>query len=242
MINIINIVMNKTEDLLFGDLRRIHRAISRAVETSAARFDDVVAAKEDDPATYLGFALYLRTLFELFIAHHHGEDTIGFPALEAGSKEFDLEPLRADHQRMHPLLLEGRQLAENILTRASTVSPEDDARLGEIIVQLAELWTAHVGPEETCFGCDLAMTCLTARERDRLTHELSRHGQQALKPMSRTAPFLYYNLDPDDRAAIVKPIPGFVVRLLFGVVWKHSWQPMAPFLLIDPAADSRTRV
>ena len=234
--------MNTREDLLFGDLRRIHQAITRALETSSARFDQVIAAKEDDAATYVGFALYLKTLFELFVSHHHGEDTIGFPALEARSREFDLEALRQDHHRMHPLLLEGKQLAEKILRRTSTVSPDDDARLREIIVQLSRLWTAHVGPEETCFSCELAMTCLTAGERDRLTHELSRHGQQALKPMSRFAAFIYYHLDQDDQAAFVKPIPGFVARFLIEIVWKGSWKPMLPFLLPEAAPGNRLRV
>ena len=51
------------------------------------------------------------------------------------------------------------------------------------------------------------------------------------------APFLLFNVTPDDRALLTQAIPPIVVQQLVPITWKDKWVSMKPFLLTESYAD-----
>jgi hypothetical protein len=56
-------------------------------------------------------------------------------------------------------------------------------------------------------------------------------SQKHLHAPAVEMPFVLFNLEPEDRAAMAGMLPPVVTQQLVPVAWRAQWAPMQPFLL-----------
>ncbi|GAA1008571.1 hypothetical protein Aple_100220 [Acrocarpospora pleiomorpha] len=99
------------------------------------------------PARAKALAEYVRLMTEEIHLHHHGEDTIGWPIIQASAGHaVDLEPLTADHDQLDPILDRLRGASALLVTR-----PDDPAArqtLATDSIVLRDLLDEHIEEEE----------------------------------------------------------------------------------------------
>ncbi len=96
---------------------------------------------------------------------------------------------------------------------------------------LNDLWHNHIPIEEKYFSPQECERMLTPEENARLEGAMGKHAAEHAMPNELVVPFVLYNLEPDDRAAMAFSYPPVITQQLVPVVWKQAWAPMQPFLL-----------
>ncbi len=72
---------------------------------------------------------------------------------------------------------------------------------------------------------------IPVEEHKRLAVEHSQHGMKRAQPPFLVVPFLLYNLKPDSRKAMSKPMPALLTMFIMPVMWRQKWIKMKPYLL-----------
>ena len=205
-----------------GDLVRVHRAITRAVNVAQEYGTAYATSDYPNPGTQKGYLTYVRCLAAMLHAHHVTEDEAMFPALRDRLPNAPYEALMAQHSAMVPVL-KGIE--------AAVARTGDLTGLNPALLRIGELWNTHIALEETHFGPDAVAASLTMEERVRAGQLTARQAARHQRPLVLLIPFLLYNMEPQDRAVMFQLMPSFVPVLLR--LFKPRWRRMIPFLLID---------
>ncbi len=123
-----------------GDLRRIHLAITRALDI-AIEHSSVV----DSVST--GFINYVESWLSLLHSHHLVEDELIFPYLKEKITDVPFDLMEAQHQEMLPVLdeIEARLTAiKQRQIQAVRLLPE----LNRQLIKLRDIWQPHFQTEE----------------------------------------------------------------------------------------------
>jgi hemerythrin-like domain-containing protein len=97
---------NPPQPEIGGDLIRVHRALSRAVEVAQTYAARIAAVGYPDNQILKGYLTYVRCLVRLLHAHHVTEDKAMFPHLQHKLPDPPIQLLTAQHHQMDPILKE----------------------------------------------------------------------------------------------------------------------------------------
>jgi hypothetical protein len=109
-----------------------------------------------------------------------------------------------------------------------------EAWLGELVAALAIVeprWRTHIALEEQTATQELLDRMMPHEEQLGLLKTLAEHGQKNGHVPQLALPFLVYNLEGADRAAISRVLPPQVIGELVPGPWRAAWSTMQPFLL-----------
>ena len=214
--------MNETSPIIEG-LLKIHKIITRGLTTSIRKCDEYLEKQGIPEAEAAGFSMYVATLKWVTHAHHLSEDEIAFPYFN-GHLEAPYDRLKNDHQIIATLL-------ERIDQCLPDLSSGGVGRLREVLGEIEKLWIPHIRTEEESFTAEKVHSAVGMTEQQNIAEKLVVHGSQNAGPGPLAVPFMFYNLEPGDRAVFMMPFPWIVKRFLVPVVWKRQWKQMSPFLL-----------
>jgi hemerythrin-like domain-containing protein len=213
--------MSETSPLIEG-LFSIHRIITRGLNNSIRKCDEYILRQNIPADEITGFSMYVTTLKQITHSHHLSEDEIAFPFM----KNYIDAPYRIlmdDHIRIaHDI-----DNLDQILVRLSS---DNIARLRTALGEFEKLWTPHIKTEEENFTAEKLNKVGTEKQLN-LVKELSAHGMKNAGRGSLALPFMFYNLEGNDRESFMKPFPMVVKKLLVPIIWKNQWRPMIPFLM-----------
>jgi hemerythrin-like domain-containing protein len=210
------------DDANFGaDLIRIHKAMTRGLRVSVEASAPDGGGAYPPPDLDGGLGRYVRALIAVLHVHHHGEDDLAWPYLEARMPDAPYEILTTQHATMSVLLEEA----------GAALSAGDVGSLHDQLNDVNALWREHIEREEDAFSVEATEDALTPEEQRQVTRKVERHAQLHSWPPRLVVPFMLYNLEPEDRVVLEKTIPGFVTKIVVPVVWKRAWAPMKPYLL-----------
>jgi hemerythrin-like domain-containing protein len=211
-----------------GDLVRVHRSISRAVDVAHTHAAQYASRGYPDQQTLKGYLTYVKCLVRLLHAHHITEDKAMFPHLRDMLPDAPIQELTAQHLQMDPLLKE----IKGILNRTKSAKPTATMDLLEdVLYRTKMLWRKHIKQEEAAFGPEAIEPYISMAERRRAGRITANYSARHQFPLSLILPFLLYNMTLEDRGVMLQLMPPFIPFLL--VVWKSRWKVMAPFLLTD---------
>jgi hemerythrin-like domain-containing protein len=216
---------NSHQPEIGGDLIRVHRSISRAVEVA---YKQIAAAEHPDKRICKGYLTYVRCLVRLLHAHHVTEDKAMFPHLMHKLPHAPIQELTAQHQAMDPVLNKIKDEL-NYLFRKSPTATKDI--LEDELYRIQEMWREHVVLEESAYSPDAIEPYLSMEERQKAARITAAHSARHQFPLSLMIPFLLYNMPPSDRIIMLKLMPSIMPAML--KIWKPRWSIMAPFLLKD---------
>jgi hemerythrin-like domain-containing protein len=210
------------------DLLRIHRVISRGLFVSVTKGVDFVLAGFPDPGLRQGYVAYTQSLATVLDAHHLGEDEIVFPSLREKITAAPYERLTRHHQEIVVLL---NSAGKAIKLVAEKGDQADLAELVRLLRKVADIWRPHIQAEEFYFSEEALAAAVSPEEQERLSTALAKHSQEHAVPPTLALPFVLFNLEAEDRAAMAASLPVMVVQELIPKGWKAQWAPMKPFLL-----------
>ncbi len=204
-------------------LIRIHKVITRALAVSLQNSQGA----SPQPDWRDGFQRYEQTFYTSLLSHHDGEDEIGFPFLKKKLPEAPFDILSQQHRLMIPIL---NRINDWCNTGSSAWEAAKLAGLHSALVDLHDLWHNHIPSEESQFSPSECERLLTPEENAQLDGQLGEFSARHALPGEHVLPFVLYNLEGDDRAAMALSFPPVVTQLV-NSAWKPAWAPMQPFLL-----------
>ncbi len=207
-----------------ASLIRIHKVMTRALVVSL-RFSQESGPR---PEWREGFQRYVQTFFTSILSHHDGEDEIGFPFLKKKLPDGPFDVLSQQHRLMIPILDKINAWCNRGAAAWNAGALSD---LHSTVSDLNDLWHNHIPIEESHFSPQECERLLTPEENAALDGQLAGHAAQHSLPSEHVLPFVLYNLEGDDRAAMALSFPPVVSQQLVPVVWKPAWEPMKPFFL-----------
>jgi hemerythrin-like domain-containing protein len=213
-----------------GDLVRIHRLITRALDVSAENFQSLSQGLDMDRPNRDGFISYVQSLVIVIHGHHTLEDEIFFPFFKGRMQGVQFDTFTIDHNIIKELL-EHMSVALDLLT-ADTKIAEVSGRQYELLQKMIGRWHPHIKKEENTFTREHVEAVAGAEELVRLSEEIAKYNQEHSQPLELVVPFLIYNLEPKDRAIFSQRIPSFILDDLVPGDWREIWEPMKPFLLV----------
>ena len=209
-----------------GDLVRIHKVVTRALEVSRQNSQEKAPAEVDRA----GFAIYVRALTILLHSHHLGEDELAFPFWRTKLPDGPFDLLSEQHRQMTGML---EQIEDWLGAETAAWQPDKIAGVNQTFTKLQTIWLSHIAVEEANMGPENARRYMTPEENAQLGSQMAEHGQAHSQPGELVIPFVIYNLAREDRAEFVKLMPPVMVQQLVPFAWKATWAPMTPFLLAE---------
>jgi hemerythrin-like domain-containing protein len=219
---------NQNQPGLAQDLLRIHRVLTRALKVVVDRGEEFVQAGFPDAGMRKGFTDYTHSLAVVLDGHHVGEDEIAFPLLKEKIPAAPYDRLAKNHQEIVGLL-DSLQPA----TAAVAAGSDESAltRLVDGVCQIYDIWRPHIQTEEHYFNPEALAEVMGPEEQGRASAGMAKHAQEHANPPFLAIPFVLYNLEPEDRAAMAAGMPPELVNELVPHAWKDQWAAMKPFLL-----------
>lgn len=216
-------------DTLVSDLLRFHHAITRGMNVSFKRARAFARDGFPDAGTRRGFLDYVHCTVVLTVAHHDTEDDIVFPEFRKRLPGAPYDELDDQHEKLLPLL---EAVGESVKAGVDG-APERQwlPALADQVERLGMMWRAHIDLEERHFTEESVARVFSPAEQDELGRRASDHGQKRAQPPSLLVPFVLFNLEDAERAALAARLPPPVMQHLVPVEWKDAWAPMKPFLL-----------
>ncbi|GAA0396383.1 hypothetical protein Acor_49160 [Acrocarpospora corrugata] len=99
------------------------------------------------PARAKALAEYVRLMTEEIHLHHHGEDTVGWPIIQASAGHaVDLEPFTADHDQLDPILDRLRRASTLLVTHPGDLTARETLATDSTV--LRDLLDEHIDEEE----------------------------------------------------------------------------------------------
>ena len=218
--------MSATNSICIGSsaLIRIHKVVTRGLSISM----QCSRGTGPEPDLRDGFQRFVQALYSGFVVHNDGEDEIAFPLFKMSFADGPFEVLSSQHRQMMPLLDKVNAWCNQGSTAWETASI---AGLHSTLSELNSLWHKHFPIEQILFGPRECERMLTPEENAWLDEQLAVHAAQYSHPGELVLPFILYNLEGDDRAAMSSAMPQVIAEQLVPFDWKPSWAPMHPFLL-----------
>jgi hemerythrin-like domain-containing protein len=206
-----------------GGLSRIHKIISRGLNTSIRKCDEYVMKQGIPPREAEGFSMYVTTLKSITHSHHLSEDEIAFPYFKDNIKA-PYNRLKDDHNAIEYVL-------DKLEQSLSEVNTKGVGNLRDVLGEFEMLWVPHIRIEEENFTSERLQAFAGIEEQLELVEKLGKHGSKNSGPGPLALPFMFYNLETSDRELFMEAFPWIVKKVLVPVVWKGQWKPMSPFLL-----------
>jgi hypothetical protein len=212
-----------------ADLLRIHRALTRGIQVSLQQGASFEQEGFPSPEVREGYLLYLKAMKGVLDAHHLTEEEITFPAMREKTPNVPFDKLLADHRAIVDVL----EALEPAAEAATADGAQADAlhELNGILGRLSRLWYPHIAKEESFWNPETIAALLSEEENLAIGRRTGEDSQKHLHAPAVELPFLLYNLEPEDRAIMMKPMPPAVTQELIPVAWREQWAPMKPFLL-----------
>ena len=213
---------------LAQDLIRIHRVITRGLTVGIAKGAEYLQSGVPQPQVFLGYSNYAHSLASVLGAHHQGEDQVAFPVLRIQLTSAPYERLSGDHHEIELLLDLIHQAVDDLAGNA----PKDGVRiLVDCLRRVYTLWVPHIQLEEYHFSREMIGAVMSLENQGQLSEAMGKHNQEHAGPPYWVVPFVLFNLEPEDRAAMAATFPPMIMDELVPKVWKDQWAPMKPFLL-----------
>jgi hemerythrin-like domain-containing protein len=219
---------NGSSSRLAQELLRIHRVISRGLIVSVTKGADFMQAGFPDPWMRKGYTDFTQSLATVLNAHHLGEDEIAFPYLRGKITAAPYERLARSHQEIVALLDSAGKALPPVAEKGDQA---ELAELLDVLRKISNIWRPHIQTEEFYFSDEALAAAVSPEEQERLSEAMARHGQEHAAPPALALPFVLFNLEAQDRAAMAASLPATVVEELIPKVWKEQWAAMKPFLL-----------
>lgn len=201
----------------------IHKIITRGLTVSLKKCDEYLKNKGMPAGEAEGFTTFVSTLTKVTHAHHLSEDEISFPYFREYI-EAPFDRLKEDHQAIiHVLDRIGRYLP--------CLTTDEITGLKDTLNEFQAIWVPHIQIEEENFTAQKVGERVSLKDQIAIARKLGDHGSRNSGPGPLALPFLFYNLEGNDREAFMKSFPMLVNILLVPVIWKSQWKPMSPFLL-----------
>ncbi len=208
---------------LVEGLLRIHKIISRGLSISMRKCDEYLGKEGIPSEEKEGFSMYVSTLKWVTHSHHLSEDEITFPYFK-DHIEAPYNRLKDDHTAIARLL----DTFDQCLLE---VSSGEVGKLREVLVEFDKMWAPHIKIEEDNFTSEKLHTVIGMKDQINLAKKIGEHGTKNSGPGPLSLPFLFYNLEGEDREAFMKPIPWIAKKVLVPIFWRSQWKPMSPFLM-----------
>ena len=214
--------MKETSPVVEG-LLMIHRIITRGLNTSIQQCEKYIDNKGIPGQEMEGYSKYLATLKWVMHAHHTTEDELGFPYFK-DHIEAPYDQLKKDHFTLALLL-------EKIEPSPSALHDGGIMNLREVLVEIKNLWTPHINIEQEKFSSENVNSFISMKEQIKLAKEFGEHSGKNAGPGPLALPFMFYDLEKEDREEFLKSFPWILKSFLVPVVWKRQWKSMIPYLL-----------
>lgn len=214
--------MVETNPLAKG-LFTIHKVITRGLRTSILKCDEYLGKQGIPTEEVAGFTIYLTSLKHITHSHHLSEDEIAFPIFR-DLIEAPYSHLMDDHIKIAGFL----KRLEQQLPGLSFVGI---GNLRTLLVEIENLWLPHIRIEEENFVSDRIDKVIEMEKQVKIVEKMSRHGIENSGPGPTSLPFLFYNLEENEREDFMMQFPWIVKKVLVPFIWKGQWKPMKPFLL-----------
>jgi hypothetical protein len=212
-----------------ADLLRIHRAITRGIQVSLQHSAAYAHDGFPDAEIQEGFLLYLQALKGVLDAHHLGEEEVTFPTLREKMPNVPYDKLLADHRAIVGVLEKLTKAAADVAEGAGSADALHE--LNGVLGGLSRLWYPHIAMEESFWNPAAITGLLSEEENIELGRKTGESSQKHLHAPAVEMPFVLFNLEPEDRAAMAGMLPPVVTQQLVPVAWRAQWAPMQPFLL-----------
>ena len=220
---------NSNQPTIAGDIRRIHLAITRALDVAIEHTSMFAETKSQDIFS-LGFINYVQSLLSLLHSHHLVEDEQIFPYLKTKLVNAPFELMEAQHQEMLPVLDEvEKQLAS--IEKNKLCSPKALIEFNQQLVLLREIWHPHIQTEEEYINDTQLDTIVDPQEQSKQSEAFAHYAGSHIVADYLVMPFILYNLEPEDRAAISQIFPPVVIQQLIPIDWRSQWESMSPFFV-----------
>ena len=206
-----------------GGLSRIHKIISRGLNTSIRKCDEYIMQKGIPAREAKGFSMYVTTLKCVTHSHHLSEEDIAFPYF----KDNIMAPynrLKDDHNAIAYIL-------DKLEQSLSEINTKGVGKLREVLGEFEMIWVPHIRIEEENFTAERLLAFVGMKEQLELAEKLGKHGSKNSGPGPLALPFMFYNLEPIDREDFMMAFPWIVKKVLVPIIWKGQWKAMSPFLL-----------
>jgi hemerythrin-like domain-containing protein len=176
-----------------------------------------------------GFLKYLQSFSTYLEGHHLIENEKIFPYFKDKLPEVPYKKLMAEHTEIKAAL----QKINNGITVLK--SEKDELRSLKLfkscLSQIDIIWQPHIQIEELQLYEQIGSLKINSNEMNRLINEAKEFFQEHFGPEYLIAPFILYNLSPEDRKLQAKRFPEIVTKKLIPIDWKDKWTPMKPFLI-----------
>lgn len=213
---------------LAQDLIRIHRVITRGLIVGIAKGAAYLQSGFPQPQVFTGYSNYAHSLASVLGAHHQGEDQVAFPVLRIQLTSAPFEQLSADHHKIELLLDSIHQAIADL----SADAPKEGVRiLVDCLRKVYAIWVPHIQLEEHHFSREMIGSVMSLDNQRQLSEAMGKYSQEHAGPPYWVIPFVLFNLEPDDRAAMAASFPPMITDELVPKVWKDQWAPMKSFLL-----------
>jgi hypothetical protein len=216
------------EPNLAQDLVRIHKVITRGLTVGLSEAERFWRQGFPDDRLRQGFTDYVRALVAVLGAHHMGEDEVAFPVLRVCVPAAPYEDLYAAHREIGALLGPVRKATDKV---AAGGGEADLTALIDYLQRVSSPWHPHYRLEEEHFSEEALAAAMDKAAQASASAAMAKHSQDHASPAYLVLPFVLYNLEAEDRAAMAATLPSTVVEDLIPKVWKGQWAPMEPFLL-----------
>jgi hemerythrin-like domain-containing protein len=222
--------MNKEDGTMTGmspiveSLLCVHKIISRALHVSIQKCDGYLGTQGIPPEEAAGFLLYVTTLKWVTHSHHLTEDEMVFPYFR-DKVEAPYTRLEGDHKVIARILVDLDKCLPEI-------SSGGVIKLRDALAEFDKLWGPHISIEEEHFTADKLKAVAGMEEQVNYVARFAEHGKKNAGPGPLALPFMFYNLEGTDREDFLIPFPWIVKKVLVPVIWRGTWKPMRPFLLV----------
>jgi hemerythrin-like domain-containing protein len=214
---------------LAAELLRIHSIITRGLQVAMTQSRLFAAEGYSDAVLQEGFISFVRSFVSVLDAHHSTEDEVAFPHLRTRFPDAPYNLLMGQHQSLAPMLEQIKAVIDEMVAHVQDRKLLDD--LHRLLIRIDEFWHPHIRIEEDYFTVEKVGAEFPSDEQIRLIQLCMEHSQKHSGPDYLVAPFLLYNLPPEQRSIFAKGMPPIVTEQLVPGVWKEKWAPMKPFLL-----------
>ncbi len=176
-----------------------------------------------------GFIKFLQSFSSFVEGHHLVENEKVFPYFMDKLPKVPYEELMDQHKQIEAALQEINNGITGLRTQKDELRSLKLFKSG--LGQIDEIWQPHIRIEDSQLYSQVGSLKINSKEMIRLINEVSELFQEHTGPPYLIAPFILYNLSPEDRAIQAKGFPENVIKQLVPIDWKDKWAPMQPYLL-----------
>lgn len=203
--------------------------MTRSLEVAIQHVDDFLEKGVLETSNREGFIKFLQSFSSFVEGHHLVENEKVFPYFMDKLPKVPYEELMDQHKQIEAALQEINNGITGLRTQKDELRSLKLFKSG--LGQIDEIWQPHIRIEDSQLYSQVGSLKINSKEMIRLINEVSELFQEHTGPPYLIAPFILYNLSPEDRAIQAKGFPENVIKQLVPIDWKDKWAPMQPYLL-----------